>query len=364
MGIVAPRIPRFPAWWPLLPALALFLLTLDAGYGTTPDSLHYLAAAEHLRRTGGFGEDFTLWPPLYPALLALHPGGLGSWPALLGRIGALATLLGVWAIGRQLFASRLALAIALLALVALPNFGVVFMTVWSETVYVPLLVWTIFFWTRHLQSGARRDAAAAGAFLALAMLTRHVGVVLAIAMALTGLRYRRELRWVGLACLPYAAWVLRTFLVSGTYAGHRAPLAKPNLAWQVEQFGRVLGHWLVPHVYPVTGGIAIAVLVLGALGLVAAACLREERRAPLFLSLFVLGHCVLTVWTASRTVLDVDARTLFPVFCPLLLLAFWGIDRGCRRVEGKAIAPWLHVLIACYALLWFSAPNALVNALV
>jgi hypothetical protein len=70
---------------PLLPALLLFVCTLDLQYATTPDSLNYLQAASGLRSAGRFDAGFTYWPPLYPALLALHPGDIGTWAALLGR---------------------------------------------------------------------------------------------------------------------------------------------------------------------------------------------------------------------------------------------------------------------------------------
>jgi hypothetical protein len=351
-------------WWCLLPALALFLATVGLSLGTTPDSLRYLAAAEALRTTGKLGADFTLWPPLYPALLALHPLDIRTWAAILAKAGELATLLGVWAIGRGLLQSRYALAFGLLALVALPHFSLVFTHVWSETVYLPLIVWTTWFWTRHLHDGSLADALIAAAILSLAMLTRHVGVVLAIAMALTALAYRRPLRWIALACLPYGAWVARTYFVSGTYAGSRAPLAEPNLAWQLEQFGRVLAHWLAPHFFPTSGGMAVALLVLAALGVAAIRFLRDDARTLLFLALFVLGHSVLTIWTASRIVLDVDARTLMPVSWALMLIGLWGVDRLCRRVEETNRARWVQLALALYGLFWFSAPNEIVNALI
>src|SRR4249919_1854455 len=120
MNAIAERVARPHDWWLLLPALAVFLATPDLTYTTSPDSLRYMAAAEALRNTGTFSPDFTYWPPLYPALLAIHPTDLGTWAAILARIGALATLLGAWAIGRTVLASRYSLAFGLLALAVLP----------------------------------------------------------------------------------------------------------------------------------------------------------------------------------------------------------------------------------------------------
>ena len=47
-----------------------------------------------------------------------------------------------------------------------------------------------------------------------------------------------------------------------------------------------------------------------------------------------------------------------------MLIGLWAIDRLCQRVEGRQVAPWLHLALALYGLFWFSAPNAVVNALI
>lgn len=356
-AFTAPRLAA-PAWLlaiaPLIPALVLLLATASLEISQTPDSVQYLLAADGLARGDGFGSGFLHWPPLYPMLLAL--GGL-TWAAVLGKLGALATILGVWAIGRTVIASCIGLAFALLVLACLPQFGSVFGTVWSEAVYVPLCVWLAYFWADHLTTGSRRSLLTACVLLSLAMLTRHVGVVLAIAMALMAFRQPRTLALIGAACVPYALWVARTMMVSGTYAGARPPRATPDLLHQLELFGRTVGHWFVPHTYFMSGGVAIGVVFLA---LALAGLAYHARRSPLltFAALFVLGHCALTVITASRLSLDVDARTLFPVFWPTLLLVIVAIETAHKPSR------WFYYPVAAYALLWFAAPNAITNALV
>lgn len=338
---------------PLLPALVVLVSLLGLHAGTTPDSLRYLAAAESLRATGSLGADFLLWPPLYPALLALTRDPV-TFAAVLGDLGALATVLGVWMIGRRWLASPVTLALVLLALVAVDRFGGLFAMVWSETVFIPLVVWLAYYWGRFFDEG--RGLVPACALLALALLTRHVGVVLAIAMALTAVRFGRwrALGGIALACAPYALWLWRTYALCGSPMGPRSPLAHPNLPRQVDLFGEVWGHWLWPHAY--AGGTVLAFVVLAAfLG-----ALVTLRRSPwwTFASLVLLGHCVLTVYSASRLVLDVDARTLFPALWLALLLAGFAAERA---VAGRR---WAQVLLGLYLFAWFVAPNAIINALV
>jgi hypothetical protein len=345
---------------PGLPALLVLCMLFRLTAYQTPDSGKYLLAAESFRLTGGFGSDFLLWPPLYPMLLAAH-GALpaATFAALLGNLGALATLLGTWALGRRLLASPLTLAMTLLALVSVPQFGVVFSHVWSEAAFVPLSVWLAYVWGRYLEGG--RGLATACVLLALAMLTRHVGVVLAIAMALTALRWKKwpALGGIALGCVPYALWIVRTLYVSGTPMGPRAPLAHPNLLTQMDLFGRVWGHWLFPHAY--AGGLAVGLGVIVAFGL--ALPLARRSTTLVYVVLVVLGHCVLTVYSASRIFLDVDARTLFPAFAFALFVGAWTIERGLSAMDGrKALAA--KAILGLYFLVWFSAPNAIINALI
>jgi hypothetical protein len=353
-----------PPWlrslWPLLPALLVLCSLLGLQVAQSPDSLKYLQAAENFHRSGELGADFLHWPPLYPVLLSLHHAlgiGANTLAALLGDAGALATLLGAWLLGRRVFSSPLTLALVLLALVSVTRFGTVFASAWSEAVFVPLSVWLACFWTRRLEGEG--GLLPACLLLSLALLTRHVGVVLAIAMALTALRLPPRARLQALAaiaaaCIPYALWLWRTYLLSGAPMGPRAPLAHPDLAHQLALFGQVWAHWLFPHAY--FGGILIGAAVLAAMA--AALVAVRDSRFLAYTALVLLGHCVLTVYSASRLFLDVDARTLFPVFWLALFLLAHLLERA---VAGRR---WAQLLLGAYLLAWFSAPNAIINALV
>jgi len=341
-----------PPWLPILPALVVVFSLMGLTPAISPDSVAYLAAAEELRSTGTIGPGFLMWPPLYPVLLSLHgPVDPLTFAAVLGDFGALATLVGAWLAFRDVL-PRATLALTLLALVTISRYGTIFGSVWSEAVYLPLTVWLAYFWSRHL--AGKGGLVPACLLLALAMLTRHVGVVLACAMGLTALAYSRErlkaLAGIALACVPWGLWVVRTYRLSGTIAGPR-PELETGLLHQFELFGRVWAHWAFPHSYFVTGGIVVGSLVL--LGLLAALWAVRRDRLLAFCVLWALGHSVLTVYTASRTFLDVDARTLFPIFWPVLLVFAW--------VACKGKAKWV---VAAYALVWFSAPNAIINALI
>ena len=141
--------------------------------------------------------------------------------------------------------------------------------------------------------------------------------------------------------------------------GPRPALAHPDLVHQLELFGRVWTHWAFPHAY--AGGLVAGLVVLALLTI----ALPMVRRSPAatYLVLVVLGHCVLTVYSASRLFLDVDPRTLFPVFAFALFLVARAMERVVHTLDGRA-AIVARVAIGLYLLMWFSAPNAIINALV
>lgn len=343
---------------PILPALLVLASLFGLVASQTPDSIQYLSAAQTFRQSGGFGAEYLLWPPLYPALLALWPDS--TFAALLGDLGATASLVGAWLLGRRVFVSPVTLGIVLLVLVTVTRFGMVFGMVWSEAVFIPIAIWLSYFWAKHLDG--ERGLSAACLLLSFALLTRHVGVVLAIAMGVTALRLSRpwrSLAAIGVACIPYALWLWRTYLLCGEAMGPRPLLAHANLPHQIDLFGGVWTHWLIPHVY--AGGMVAGIVVLAAFA--AALALVRNNRFLTFAALVLLGHCVLTVYSASRLSLDVDARTLFPVFWLALLLVAYLIECGMGQLSGRS-SKVARMVLGVYLLMWFSAPNAIINALV
>lgn len=348
----------------MLPALLVWLSLLVLTPDQTPDSARYLLAAESLRANGTYGEGYLHWPPLYPSLLALHAlvgVEATTFAAMLGNLGALLSIIGVWVLGRRLLTSPHTLTVVVLAWVCVTRFGTVFAHVWSEAVFLPLMVWLTYYWARHLDE--KQGWVGACVLLALALLTRHVGVVLAVAMGLTALRWRKwpALGGIILACVPYALWLWRTYEISGTLTGPRSLLPNPDLFQKAELFGQVWGHWIFPHAYFLSGGVIVATACLAAF----ASALPFVRRSGLlcFAVLVVLGHSVLTIYSASRTTLDVDSRTLFPTFWLALLVLGWAVERCLARLSPRS-AKFAKISLAAYIFVWFSAPNAIINAVV
>ena len=144
----------------ILLTAASFLLTLSHGHdgaATSMDSIIYINAAKSIAAGRGVvvpnyeitGENFTaltMWAPLYPTLLSsLCPGNNCSAPGIrelsiyLNSLLLLGSGLIFFILANKLVNTWLALATAL-SLLLLPALQITFMFLWSETVFIPLIL--------------------------------------------------------------------------------------------------------------------------------------------------------------------------------------------------------------------------------
>ncbi|MCB1005949.1 MAG: glycosyltransferase family 39 protein, partial [Acidimicrobiales bacterium] len=237
---------RIVAGW--LVAIALAVTAALIVRGSTPtgsfgatDSQTYLSVAQNLTEGRGLTSSFTneydgvvpvdavarsgrqallLWPPLYPAALAA--GTLvGSDPdhttAPLGALGAAATALLAMRLVQRLTGS-VVLSAAIVVLYLANIWSVLlFATVSSEVLYVPLLLAATLALVRALDAPTVWRLTAYAALAAATALTRYTGasLVLAGAVALAiWLPLPARRRWIAVgattaaATIPLAVWTL------------------------------------------------------------------------------------------------------------------------------------------------------------
>src|SRR5581483_3849407 len=128
---------------------------------------------------------------------------------------------------------------------------------WSEPLFIPLVLGWLLFWSRYLTWLQNRDLRVACVFAGACLLTRHAAmpVIGTMLFTLTPLVVRRSWRdcvkpliGLGLCAVPYLLWLYRTWLLSGAIAGARTP--QPQPWWMIfEGFSATLSHWLLPGWY-------------------------------------------------------------------------------------------------------------------
>ena len=329
---------------------------INYGVGLTPDSVNYISVARSLLAGNGFiqfdGDIYHQWPPLYPLLLAAASLGIFDPLMIAGPLNAALFGLLLFIVGMYLrtrLASRLLLLWCCLALaLALPLLDVAYFA-WSEMSFILLVMLALMQVERLLRTGDNSALIWAGAFTALACVTRYSGVALVAAIVpllafqrtipLTE-KARRIIIYGVIALTPLALWMLRNYLLVGAPTGYRNYLAPEPIdaAQLLYQIPGVVAHWLfpappagylsVPEGYAVAlGAILLALLAAG--GVAAMRSPGVSKSALLFIWFAVCSAALLVVAILSRSVIEtsIAPRLAAPAYLPLFLAGAMALDR-------------------------------------
>ena len=213
-----------PIWviehWPLLAllviALALRLVWISWESPVLQgDECEYLRIAENLLRNhryAGLYEGLQLvYPPLFPILIALASLVTPSFQTagiLVAVLGGLSLVVAMYGLARHLYGMRVGLIAATLG-ACFPPLVELSGAIYSQTVYIPLVVGGVFFAVRWLDRVGRGSALLCGACFGLAYLTRPEAIVcplvIAAAFALTARLHDSSVRMALTKTLPLLA---------------------------------------------------------------------------------------------------------------------------------------------------------------
>jgi hypothetical protein len=363
------------------------------GVGLEPDSVFYLTEAHSLMDGHGFrglmdptGEGDlvggtvpdTVFPPLYPALLAASAIvgiDVRVWARWLGAVlfGATILLVGLVLRRQQPQLPGLAVLGALLTLGS-PDLLAMHTEAMSDPVFLFLGLLGLVLVAASLEQPNQRGVLFAGAVaVGLGWLERYPGIAL-VGSGAAGILLLRQgplRRRLGDAILfavvsaaPMMLWLLHNIAVAGTATGRHAVFHPEAALRQIDKGMQVLAHWLIPQ-GGLTGiaGTVVAALIGGVL--VAALWRRYPPRAitrpgtalPPVLALFVVMYVAVLIvsfaWFDAGATMD--GRLLAPVYVSMLLLTLSlvpasGWARTPRRWVGVAIG--LCAVVVGMHLLW------------
>lgn len=244
----------------LICALILAYAT-QLGIGLAHDSMDYIAAARSLAEGSGVGrmtcegfKPMVLWPPLYPATLALAQATFGD-VFVAAKVVNLALLsvstflvgLMIQQVGRITYLSFVGAAIFGGSAVAL----VVFSWAMSDALFLTLGLATCLALARY-SATSNRGWLLAGAILAgSSTLARYVGVALVLAGLLMllwlnrnrGARLADTMLFIAVACAPLALWQVRNAIVNDDPLLRIFGFHPPGLG-AARQVGSVMASWL------------------------------------------------------------------------------------------------------------------------
>ena len=350
-----------PAAFGALAAALVLAREVSYGPGLHWDSIVYVSVAHALLDGDGFtyflDRPYTIWPPLYPLLLAA-PGLSGLDPLdAAGPLNAAAHGLAVLAVARYLLrrlASRpLALWGGLAAALALPLADMAALAR-PEAPFILFVTLALIRLDGHLADGRRASLWQAAALAALATLVRYPGIALLGPLLLLpalrrgpapGERALRLAAAAAIAVVPAGLWMLRRYLITGEFGRTLLSRTLPVDYGALDILDGMLsglGAWAFPDLPP--AGERLATIPLAAAGLLALAAalggsFARERRGggeahPAWRALRVHGVFAFSylAMLAAATVMDlawtdIQLRYLTPLYLPLLVAALAAADR-------------------------------------
>ena len=368
-GAGAPGSPgrRFTVFLAAVSALgAALVLARQAAYGPGLlwDSVNYLAVARNLLAGEGFlnfdGTPYTVWPPLYPLLLAASGLAGGADPLrVAGFLGALCFGLTVFVVGRYL-APRLespllrvwtppVLALSL-PLADLSRYAL------AGPAFVLFLTLALVATDSYLAAPRLSGLLRAALWTALAWQTRYIGAALPVVIGSwlllhrglpLGTRLKRAALFAAIVGAPTGLWVLRNTVLVGRFTGHPPPLAFDGgrtLAELFDGFRAWAAFDLLSPLLPLALGVALLLPV--AAGLLAGSAAPPPAgadppsgdgwRSAALCGSFALGYLILLILATSMNEIWVNDRYLAPVFVPLLAAGALSLDRFLRRERTRA----------------------------
>ncbi|HSG82642.1 MAG TPA: glycosyltransferase family 39 protein [Gemmatimonadota bacterium] len=365
---------------------AVILYTTAPGIGVSPDSVTYLEAARSLLDGRGLAttswagvlEPMTVYPPMYPvslatlSLLGLDVSVVARWlNALLFAVNLLLIMFLVRkSSGNQIFP-----LLAAIFFVSSVTMLLVHSMAWSEPLFLMFSLTGAYLLSVHLVTDRWRHLIAAAAAVALAVLTRYVGVSL-VAAGIIALLIRRgrsmsfRLKtgsvFATFALVPAIPWWVRNLGLNSTApSGHFA--FHPVSGRTVMGGLNVLTMWLLPSRVPAAERLILVSVLLAAAS--AAALIawkrgggdlslkprdRGSRELLRVLTLYSLAYVILilavtSVWNADT---PIDERILAPLFPAALLVGLAVALQLSIARTGTAVRLLALAGIAALALLY------------
>ncbi|MBM3991113.1 MAG: hypothetical protein FJ298_08895 [Planctomycetes bacterium] len=332
------------------------------GLGVDGDAAWHLSAGASLARGEGLvtclGEVFSLWPPLYPTVMAvLEWCGLDVLDALrVLHLAALAAsiVLSAW-LAWRVAGSHLAAVATAGSLALSSRLHEYTVQVVSETLFLPLVLGALSVALAAQREFTRGRFAWLVVLSALACLQRYLGVALVASVALLSLawptwgslaqRARRAAVYAALSLAPLALWLLRNRSLEASWTGGRDETPQ-GCSVALSAAAATVRGWAEPATATWLGWA----VVLGLCASVAALAFqrREARAALALLGTFAALYATALVALASNVVLDpIGDRLMLPAL-PVLVIVGW---------SALFALGWLPSLAGCVlvALTWFDA---------
>lgn len=361
-------------------AVAAFILVYfcipKTGVIYTHDTQSYEYAAETFLESGtmkyfGYDTPIIQWPPLYIVVLAgLKALGItveqgAAWL----NAGLFAYLMYVSSL--YLFENLKVKAFSIPALILLTlSVPIIYVSGygWTEVLFVFLAVLSMVLMLVYLKKRNISWLVSCAVVSALCWLTRYIGITVIAALALVlfisekpfAEKLKKTFAYGVFSCFPMCLWVIRNYILSGTFTGGRQP-GEYTLSENLELTLSVLGEWFS---YAVPEILHISLIYLGILLLIAMPLKRvkkdgSEVYTPDLLAnfLIVVFYSAVLLYSATKTAMDsINTRLWAPVYPFLVFTVVFLMDLFVRNIESKSTRGFFAAGFIVFALVFAINP--------
>jgi hypothetical protein len=341
----------------------IYFYTRHGGIGLCPDGVVYTTTAAQIVKSGNMIDFQNYSMVQFPAFYPLFLSGLmiltGLKPLVFGAmlnafLFAVIIYISGYIMGKFAYRSKWYKWAILSCIVLSPGLLEVYSMLWSETIFILMIL--LFFITMHryFQTYSIKVLIAASLIASVAAVTRYAGVtIIGAGFIFLILDMKRpilqKIQHVVLYCVVSPILLIinltRNYFVEGTMTGHREKAIK-TLTDNMHDAGSVFYNWL-PFFNGHYGGAAWATLLIVCILLFI--CYRQfirNRRLVTFenmAAVFVLIYVSFMVIVPSISRMEtLDSRFLSPCFIPLL----WSLSNRIVPISQKINAPdkkWIFI---------------------
>ncbi len=345
------------------------------GIGLSPDSVGYLAVAQHLLEGKGFlsyrGEPFVLQPPLYPLVIATISFLLGSTPATSALLLNLLLFIAVAYLSGRLAilitkSFPISIAVCISVVLGVPITWVSVFA-WSEMLFIFLTTLAFLHLIGFVSSKETKDLLACSLSLACSCMVRYAGIfsvfslLLFLIMIPSGRLQKKAYQIIPfsfISFLPISLWTLRNYILSGTLFGPRTVASlRPNEI--IFLFFDTFSGWFIVQTYILQNDFILILVFIFLTFAVFTACIYQIKDTNILsLVIFAFTYSLFVFVSSMRFAYDpIDNRLLSPVFIPLVIVLLSFSDKALYPyLKSKVSSSAQSQLIILGALVWFTHP--------
>jgi hypothetical protein len=346
-----------------IPTVFLLARIISKGTYLSPDSLAYLYAGANFFEYGSFlredGSLLTLFPPLYPAAIAvagLFTNSLENAASLVNVACMFSGAVIVFAILHRLGVNNLYSMLGTFAVFLSYDMQFIFTHVWSEVLYVPVTLIILLLCCRNTKYPVSTGAML-GIFVGCAFLTRYVGISLLL-VALVGLAcmpmhpVRQRLKGMAsviiVSTIIIGLWIVRNYYADGTFVGPRAAAPIYTLTDALEQTSVAIGRYIIPGDFPIKLAASIIIILIFISFLAIAARWTRQAVAAITPAItLIVVHAGVMIYsgvTAKVDPLHLHGRLLIPLLAPIVIITVIALKNSRLSNENSSVRKILAVV--------------------